>query len=82
VDRSKNLLRPGAETEVDRALRELGNEVLEQDIPERLLDVLRAAAAAANKAKLENAPTPGRTAGAHVPRRRDGDDGPEEPGGR
>jgi len=46
--RSKDPLRPRAQSdrdaELDQALRELGDELLTQEVPERLLRVLRAAA--------------------------------------
>lgn len=45
--RSKDPLRPRAEcdrdAELDQALRELGDELLTQEIPERLLRVVRTA---------------------------------------
>jgi hypothetical protein len=49
-------LRPRAEAdrdaELDEVLREIGNELLEPDVPERLLRIVRAAAAAADEAGL------------------------------
>ena len=46
-ERSKTTLRRRAEAkrdaELDQALRELGNDVLQQEIPDRLLRLLRAA---------------------------------------
>jgi hypothetical protein len=51
-------LRPEAEADrdaqLDEALREIGNEFLEQEIPERLLRALRAAADAADQARGED----------------------------
>jgi hypothetical protein len=51
-------LRPEAEADrdaqLDEALREIGNEFLEQEIPERLLRALRAAADAADQARAED----------------------------
>ena len=55
-ERSKTTLRRRAEAErdaeLDQVLRELGNDVLQQEIPDRLLRLLRAAAEAARDAKL------------------------------
>jgi hypothetical protein len=56
-ERSKTTLRRRAEAErdaeLDQVLRELGNDVLQQEIPDRLLRLLRAAAEAARgEAKL------------------------------
>jgi hypothetical protein len=45
------------DAELDRALRELGDELLNQEIPERLLRVLRSAAA---DPRLDQARPPGR----------------------
>jgi len=46
--RSRDPLRPRAQSdrdaELDQALRELGDDLLTQEVPERLLRVLRAAA--------------------------------------
>jgi hypothetical protein len=51
-------LRPEAEADrdaqLDETLREIGNELLEQEIPERLLRALRAAADAADQARAED----------------------------
>jgi hypothetical protein len=59
--RSKDPLRLKAQcdrdAELDQALRELGDELLKQEIPERLLRVLRSAAA---EPKLDEAGPPGR----------------------
>jgi hypothetical protein len=59
--RSKDPLRLKAQcdrdAELDQALRELGDEFLDQEIPERLLRVLRSAAA---DPKLVEAGPPGR----------------------
>jgi hypothetical protein len=59
--RSKDPLRLKAQSdrdaELDQALRELGDELLKQEIPERLLRVLRAAAA---DPKLDEAGPPPR----------------------
>jgi hypothetical protein len=53
---SKAILRRRAEAErdadLDQVLRALGNEVLQQEIPDRPLRLLRAAAEAARAAKL------------------------------
>jgi hypothetical protein len=45
AEQPKRDQRPAADRDedLDRALRELGNEVLNQEIPERLLRVLRSA---------------------------------------
>jgi hypothetical protein len=55
-------LRPEAEADrdaqLDEALREIGNEFLEQEIPERLLRALRAAADAAEQARAEDQEPP------------------------
>jgi hypothetical protein len=52
-----DIFRPEAEadrdSELDAVLREIGNEFLEPEIPERLLRALRAAAGAADKAQPE-----------------------------
>ena len=54
-ERSKTTLRRRAEAErdaeLDQVLRELGNDVLQQEIPDRLLRLLRAAAEAAEAAR-------------------------------
>ena len=59
--RSKDPLRLKAQSdrdaELDQALRELGDELLKQEIPERLLRVLRSAAA---DPKLDEVGPPGR----------------------
>jgi hypothetical protein len=59
--RSKNPLRLRAQSdrdaELDQTLRELGDELLKQEIPERLLRVLRFAAA---DPKLDEIGPPGR----------------------
>jgi hypothetical protein len=56
--RSKDPLRPRARSDVDadldQALRQLGDELLKQEIPERLLRVLRAAAPAEGDARPGN----------------------------
>lgn len=41
------------DAELDEVLREIGNGLLEHEVPERLLRVVRAAAAAADQAKRE-----------------------------
>ena len=42
------------DAELDEALRELGEDLLNQEIPERLLRVLRSARAADKKGKRED----------------------------
>jgi len=53
-----DILRPEAEadrdSELDAVLREIGNDFLEPEIPERLLRALRAAAGAAGAAQPED----------------------------
>jgi hypothetical protein len=50
------------DAKLDELLREIGNDLLEQEVPERLLRVVRAAAAAADEAQgateTEGAPNP------------------------
>jgi hypothetical protein len=56
ANRSKPMLWPGPkdpDAELDKALRELGEELLDQEIPERLLRVLRAAREAEKKNKRQ-----------------------------
>jgi hypothetical protein len=73
--RSKDPLRPKAQSdadaELDHALRQLADDLLDREIPERLLRVLRAAAPAQGDAtpgnRLESAAT--RTEGKVRPRR-------------
>jgi hypothetical protein len=73
--RSKDPLRPRAQSdadaELDQALRQLGDDLLKQEIPERLLRVLRAAAPAAWDAAPgnRNEPAPRRATGKEVGRR-------------
>jgi hypothetical protein len=63
-----DILRPEAEadrdSDLDAVLREIGNEFLEPEIPERLLRALRAAASAAGEgqpeAEGERSPNPPR----------------------
>lgn len=70
-----DILRPEAEadrdSELDAVLREIGNEFLEPEIPERLLRALRAAAGAVGEAQPqaegERSPNP---SGARMPRPR------------
>jgi hypothetical protein len=50
---SGSVTREDRDAELDEVLREIGNELLEHEVPERLLRVVRAAAAAAEQAKEE-----------------------------
>jgi hypothetical protein len=47
--------RANRDAELDEALRELGEEVLNQDIPDRLLRVLRSASKVDKKGKQDGA---------------------------
>jgi uncharacterized protein with von Willebrand factor type A (vWA) domain len=62
MKRSSAPVRP-TDADLDQALRELGDEVLQEAIPEHLLEVVRAAAEAAAKADSRKARMPRRERG-------------------